>query len=559
MNADETMLPIYAYFLLDRTNELKERQGVIQRKLGKLFGKYQGATPDVLQIKPQVILMDKAAVQVIEDFASELSLPVHLGCDLGGALNAVRTAIKQTPHAHYEIFILLSSEPGGEWRQLMADFKRISTVRFTVFGFGGVQRIHEQTLALLSSGREAIHRFEPPVSDYLTQTFEHIARLLNAALVHVQPISPMSSATQVIPLGTVVQPPSAATIATETRMMAEPGDKLPDGTEMVAPSPAPVLVTEGGVATIWKELDADPNAPYQVEHVVKEALIPPGNLRLIGASRRGKLHAHKGIFREDSFALGEMHGWQLMVVADGGGSNAYARVGAKLAAEVGIKTMQEVINQPPTEPVLDSNQLCQNALESAVADAWKALEAKAIEMEWAFSDLGTTFLAVMYRLAENLVGVAQIGDGLLAAETEDGVTKVLAEPDVGATASVTWFLTSKHWSEWTPRVRVIKLDVKLRLLAAMSDGVADDFIPFDQHLCVLFDNLKQKVLTEPQPEDALLAFLNYEKRGSFDDRTLAMIYQPGSAATVVPVISIKNKPRKDVSNLDPTIPRESES
>jgi len=554
MSADETMLPIYAYFLLDRTGELNERHGLIQRKLGNLFSKYQNATAGVMPIKSQLILMDKATVQVIEVFTTEISLPAHLGCDLGGALKTVQAMIKQTPHAHHEIFILLSNEPGGEWRQLMADFKRMPTVRFTVFGFGGTQKIHEQTLGLLSSGREAMHRFEPSIPDTLAQAFQQIARLLNAALAHAQPSSAMSLATQLVPVVSPVQS-SPATDAGEMPMVPEPDDKTPDVAEPMTPKP----VTEGGVATIWKELDPDPAAPYQVEHVVKEALSPPGNWRLIGASRRGKLHAHKGIFREDSFALGETHGWHLMVVADGGGSNAYSRVGAKLAAEIGIKTMQDVIEHASTESLSDSNQLCQNALENAVVHAWKALEAKAKEMEWTFADLGTTFLAVMYRPVENLVGVVQIGDGLLAAETKDGATRVLAEPDVGTTASVTWFLTSKHWKEWQPRVQTMKLDAELRLLAAMSDGVADDFIPFDLHLRVLFDNLKQKVLTEPQPEDALLAFLNYEKRGSFDDRTLALIYQPGSAATAEPVLSIKSEPHKDVPNLEPTISREDES
>ena len=32
------------------------------------------------------------------------------------------------------------------------------------------------------------------------------------------------------------------------------------------------------------------------------------------------MHAHKGIFREDALAMGEVNGWQLVVVADGGGT-----------------------------------------------------------------------------------------------------------------------------------------------------------------------------------------------------------------------------------------------
>lgn len=525
MNTSEAVAPLHVYFLLDQTGELSAQLDSVEDNVDNLFRKLQRMTAGVQSPRLQVIGMGRATVQVTELVTTRrFRLTTHSGCDLGQALKIVQASIKQAPDARYELFILLTHEPGGEWRHQASSLKRLPNIRLSALGFGGPHKISEYTLAYLSSGRETMHRFEEPTSEPLAHAFRQIASALGnvldqARLPTLTPLGtrpkPAGSPAQNHPggLGAGESPPGAAA----------PEERAPDATVTVAPKPVPA--TEGGVATIWKELDPDPNAPYPVEHFLTGAMKLPDNWRLIGASRRGKMHAHKGIFREDSFALGEMGGWHLIVVADGGGSNAYSRVGAKVAAAVGIQTLKEVIEHESPTPPADLREVCQRALASAITDAWQALKAKAEEMQVAFADLGTTFLAVMYQPAENLVGVAQIGDGVLAAETEDGDTVVLAEPDVGATASVTWFLTSKHWKEWQARVRVMRVDGKLRLLTAMSDGVADDFIPYDQHLSVLFDNIKQKVLAESQPEDALLAFLNYEKRGSFDDRTLTLIYQ----------------------------------
>ncbi len=297
-----------------------------------------------------------------------------------------------------------------------------------------------------------------------------------------------------------------------------------------ADSPEPPPIKEGGVATIWKEVEPSPELGDPVLHTDVKTLTTQGNWQMIGASRRGKMHAHKGIFREDGFALGEIDGWNLMVVADGGGSCPLSRVGSQLAADTAITAMKRWIGLLKDAP---AEETCQEALRHGLEDAYKALEAEAQKREIPLSHLGTTFLSVLHRQSEqgDIVGVLQVGDGLVAAEMSevDGEKeiKTLAEPDVGATASVTLFLTSKSWKEWVDRAQVQVLETPVEILMAMCDGVADDFIPFDKYLPTLFDNL-EKVIGQEHPENALLQLLGYEKRGSFDDRTLAMLYQAKS-------------------------------
>jgi uncharacterized protein YegL len=289
------------------------------------------------------------------------------------------------------------------------------------------------------------------------------------------------------------------------------------------PKPEPPRVTKEGVATIWEERDpTDPSDP--VLHTDTRTLEAPDGWRIVGASRRGKMHAHKGIYREDAFALGEANGWHLVVVADGGGSCPLSRVGARLAADTAVNTMAHYARMSYDRTY--AKNICEDALRKSVQNAWEALQNEAQARNKDMKDFGTTFLAMMHRPDEagHIIGVLQVGDGLVAAELADGSVKALAEPDVGETAGVTLFLTSKPWKEWIDRARVITLESPLKLLAAMCDGVADDFIPFDPLLRKLFDALDE-VTKHEQPALALLDGLTYEKRGSFDDRTLALIYQ----------------------------------
>jgi hypothetical protein len=258
---------------------------------------------------------------------------------------------------------------------------------------------------------------------------------------------------------------------------------------------------------------------------------------MIAASRRGKMHAHKGIFREDSFALDEVDGWHVLVVADGGGSCPLSRVGSLLAAHAGVAAMRRWVEQI-AGAALPAETICELALRQGIEAAWDRLNEEAKRRGRDLRDFGTTYLALMHREAGDghVVGVLQVGDGLIAAEMADGALLPLATGDVGEVAGVTLFVTSKPKSEWIDRAAVTTLASSPRLIAAMCDGVADDFIPYDQYLSRLFD-LLHDVTGQANPDQKLLDTLGYDKRGSFDDRTLAMIVRrdlPSGGETAAP-------------------------
>jgi len=113
--------------------------------------------------------------------------------------------------------------------------------------------------------------------------------------------------------------------------------------------------------------------------------------------------------------------------------------------------------------------------------------------------------------------------------------------DHGEFSSETRFLTTPNIEyEFEQRV-LFTVRKNVRCLAAMCDGVADDFFPEDKRLVELFNgnpiaDLKTQdgqpvkgvlhdVVKNPRNGEALLKWLKYEKRGSSDDRTLLLMHR----------------------------------
>ncbi len=555
MSAESNTQQVQAYFLIDRSvKEMESRVQMFQKELARLKERLEGNVKTQSRVWSKVIGMGSARYQVIESYPEYFG---PLGCDLEGALQLLESLrAGKGNQDKVEVFVLLYSKPGGDWRTKIESLKVQQDVRITVFAFAEKEKIGPSVLREIRTWDQGALRLKRFDRDNTKQVFERIFDILVDA-VRVkrntfQKLPPKAASVQPMPLQQVpflssdqaklkngVVPPDMTGsmetpregnvvgefIAEEriaTSQRAARFDPWAEMNKQDAVPPPPV--DEGGKATNWQELDPPKDDPDWVDHVDKKVLHAPNNWQLIGASRRGKMHAHQARFREDAFALGEAAGWHLMVVADGGGSCSLSRVGSQLAADTAVKEMVRIVEAMRTAE-FSAKEVCEIGLEKSLEKAWKALQAEADEREGIFlGDLGTTFLALMHRPDEkgHVVGVAQVGDGLVAAKLADGKPLVLAEPDVGETASVTFFLTSKPWKEWVDRVKVDVLDTSPQLLVAMCDGVADDLIPFKKRLPILFKELEQRIQKE-EPEEALLDFLEYEQRGSFDDRTLTLI------------------------------------
>lgn len=270
----------------------------------------------------------------------------------------------------------------------------------------------------------------------------------------------------------------------------------------------------------WQIVEPPSELGDRTSHTSNDTRDVDGKWYICGASRRGKLHENEATFREDAFQVDAVGGWILVAVADGAGSHHLSRVGSNLAVKKAIETMTETVTgKPPIEEVV------QSALQKALKASWIALSQeterrKSDKVE--FRDLSTTLLLLMYYPKKELVGVAQIGDGLIAAQLEDGRVALLGHPESGEYSGQTYFLTNHKVEELPSKCDTPLPPGPVKYFFVMTDGVADDLYPPQERLPGLIKAIPE-VMANQFPDKALLELINYNRPGSFDDRTLVIV------------------------------------
>jgi hypothetical protein len=295
--------------------------------------------------------------------------------------------------------------------------------------------------------------------------------------------------------------------------------KLVDPVDMQA-EPPPIRVSP----TRWRSLPSNRHDAHAVPDQMSISISGAGGYGITGASIRGKSHAHAGTFRDDAVAMASTAFWNIVAVADGAGTAPLARVGSTLAVQQAVAAMKAGMSQLPTSEDVGK------AIWAGLKAAYTAIRDFAAERQIDVSDLHTTLQLLIHwpQKAGCLVGVAHVGDGIITAETTDHQFYLLTEPDTDPDdGGRTLFLTSGSLRRWMEeRTKIYQFDEPLDIVALMTDGLSSDLEPYAELLHTnLFEALRQRVLCYPlkQREQALLAFISYERRGSFDDRTLAVL------------------------------------
>ncbi len=313
----------------------------------------------------------------------------------------------------------------------------------------------------------------------------------------------------------------------------EPASLIPQ-TMVVEPKtpvvePVAPAVEDGApkpAAATWRELEpTDPSDP--VPHVETVAMDGKLGWIIAGASRRGKMHAHRAGYREDALAVAVAGPWQLAAVSDGAGSAPLSRVGSHLAVETAITALARSLEGQAAP----SDEALAAALREALEAAHAALHAEAKRRAIAPKDLAATFLLMAFGTVKGnpVVGTLQVGDGLIALRYLDDRIEALSKPDSGAFGGETYFLTSRPAEAWRDRAEVRHLAAMPALLVVMSDGVADDLIPYEEHLPRFFSRVAKTVaggLDGDTAAQRLSELIAYDKRGSFDDRTIVVMTKP---------------------------------
>ncbi len=293
-----------------------------------------------------------------------------------------------------------------------------------------------------------------------------------------------------------------------------------------------------------------------VPHKTSENLAAPDGWNMAAGSVRGKLHAHRGLWREDSLVLGTIETsngvWCVQIVSDGAGSAPLSRVGSKIACEGALRTLRASLSQIATLETREnasgespSNENAPSegdfpqvraALVEAAHAALNAMRREADSRNQPVSAFAATLLILLRREwnGAQLCAALQVGDGAIALHCESGL-KLLGVADHGQHSSETRFLTTAGIeTEFAARIQ-FSCAPDLRATLVVSDGVSDDFFPENVRVREVFEAVLPLVHSAPDAGASVLSWLGYEKKGSSDDRTLVLSW-PVSPVSNSPVL-----------------------
>ncbi|HEX2211817.1 MAG TPA: protein phosphatase 2C domain-containing protein [Longimicrobium sp.] len=316
--------------------------------------------------------------------------------------------------------------------------------------------------------------------------------------------------------------------------------------------PGPVASHEYALqAPQWRvvEPDGGPDpVPHQVHHWVPEHA--PG-WSLAAASTRGRLHAHRGEWREDACAFARHGAWSILAVSDGAGSASLSRVGSVTVCERAVEELRIRLPEHPPRAAGEESLKAESlpALRAQLANAGRAAlnglrEAAATRGQPVEAFAATLLLVVLCPWGGGYLAAAlQVGDGqiaLLTRQPDGHAVTLLGEADHGTHSAETRFLTTRGVEETLEHRVRFALPAHLEAVALMTDGISDDFFPEDRRLVELFtaDSLPSMagrdgaplrgvlhgVTRSADPGLALAEWVEYERKGSSDDRTLLLLW-----------------------------------
>jgi len=268
-----------------------------------------------------------------------------------------------------------------------------------------------------------------------------------------------------------------------------------------------------------------------------------GDWRLIGASRRGRLHAHRAEHREDAVAHATWRGGWCIAVADGAGSSPYSRIGSAIVTRI---FTEQIAHMVPRDVRALGTTSIGDALRESLAQANTALRRFADDVGEPWKAFRTTLLATVVH-GEHLATV-QIGDGAILLRAVDGTVHHPYTPAVGEySGEVAHFLPDEGALEVGQASVQITEATPYDTVVLCTDGVEDPWYPLTRYGQALLgewsgratdsQSLPAGYIAAAAPRvmdnarsslasaEALATWLAFEKRGENDDRTAAIAWR----------------------------------
>ncbi len=322
------------------------------------------------------------------------------------------------------------------------------------------------------------------------------------------------------------------------------------------PSPAPADLPKPAT---WKNLPAkDPWCPPAIaahapelrkvaaaDAVAFERVLP--GWRAAGASRRGRMHANGGTHREDSFACDAHDRATVLCVSDGAGSCQHSRIGSHVAALRVVEFLLAATERMDPAVGADATKLkdfLSARVTEAVLCATDALLDLAKKSGCSPKDFRCTLLTALHYRGEQheLLLTNQIGDGAICLLRKDQSTVRLGSSDSGThSGEVSCFVPDDCARVKAKAVDVISDVAALECVLLCSDGIEDPFYPLEKQAAGIFRQF-YKGVDQPLPDFkaqllqlapllqesaawGLAQWMEFEKRGENDDRTVAVLHR----------------------------------
>lgn len=293
------------------------------------------------------------------------------------------------------------------------------------------------------------------------------------------------------------------------------------------------------IQALWQQREPEDQSDA-VAHQESCAFDFDDGWKACAASTRGKLHAHRALWREDSFSIAQASSsagtWAILAVGDGAGSANLARVGSRLACHASVESLRLSLSEQELSEDIGLLKerdlpLLREKLVQSAQSALQVLEAEAEQRQKPLGDFATTLL-LLVRCAwknQHVCASLQVGDGAIALQNRDGLLTILGVADHGEHSSETRFLSTPGIeAELAERTR-FSIRSGLSAVAVLSDGVSDDFFPEEKRLPEVFAQVLP-LAQGAEGDAALLGWLGYEKKGSSDDRTIIVSWEPEPGA-----------------------------
>jgi serine/threonine protein phosphatase PrpC len=273
------------------------------------------------------------------------------------------------------------------------------------------------------------------------------------------------------------------------------------------------------------------------------------------ATKRGRMHAHHGTYREDALWGAVDDNYTFYCVCDGAGSSKLSRIGSEYTARKLSEFVKKELKSHEIDILKCSKESLPNNLRSILYHCLDSVQRELLDLATKDGmqpkDFRCTVLTTLHyrHPTGGIILCGNVGDGFLAVKCKGQPTTRIGTSDSGAfSGEVTCFMPDpevaqyykKSLEENTP---IPDDDVEAYMLC--TDGIEDPFFPIhrtvDEIYLQLLEGYKEplkdvtyprgsepsSVIRSKEPGVELLKWLSFEKRGENDDRTIALIYRSG--------------------------------